>query len=80
MRPAIGSEPGPERAVADHHGAALQLDQAVDRNRHVAVVIADHDDVVTVADAGGKRAMHGAEALDEGASDVAVLPWRARAQ
>ncbi len=64
---------GPDRAVGDHDKAALERDDAVDRDRHVAVVGADDADVVAVVpDRRGDRAALEAEAVDEAEPDVAV--------
>ena len=65
---------GADLAACGDDEAALQLDDAVDRRRHVGIVDADHGDVVAVvADRGGDGAALQAEAMHEAAADVAVL-------
>ena len=82
IRPATGSgQLGAHLAAGDGDAAALQLDQPVDRERHVGVVVADHDQIVAVvADRAGERAAQRAEALDEAAPDIAVACRGARAR
>ena len=71
IRPAIGSGSSALTSPpATGDEAALQLDQPVHRAGHVAVVVADHDQIVAVvADRAGERAGQRAEALDEAAPD-----------
>ena len=66
---------GQHPARLHHDGPALQLDQMVDRQRHVGLVVAGHDQVVAVvADAGGDGPAQRPEARDPAAADVAVAP------